>query len=165
MKDKVVDNKKKVLFISSTGGHLSELLCLKSIFNEYDYKIVTEDTKNNMELKNKYPGRVEYFKYGTKKKLFKYIFIFIENCIRSIKILRKFSPDVIVTTGAHTCVPMCYIAKLFFHKKIIYIETFANVTTKTLTGRLIHPISDIFVVQWEALKKKYPKAVYWGGIY
>ena len=58
MKDKVVDNKKKVLFISSTGGHLSELLCLKSIFNEYDYKIVTEDTKNNMEIKNKYPGRV-----------------------------------------------------------------------------------------------------------
>ena len=38
--------KKKVMFISSTGGHLDELLQLSSMFKKYDYHIVTEKTKS-----------------------------------------------------------------------------------------------------------------------
>ena len=34
--------KKKVLFISSTGGHLNELMQLSPLFEKYDYKIITE---------------------------------------------------------------------------------------------------------------------------
>ena len=51
---KSLENKDiKVLFISSTGGHFSELMQLKSLFNEYDYHIVTEKTKSNKNLKYK----------------------------------------------------------------------------------------------------------------
>ena len=32
---------KKVLFISSTGGHLNELLQLKPMFKKYDSYIIT----------------------------------------------------------------------------------------------------------------------------
>ena len=32
---------KKVLFIASTGGHLSELMQLKPLFESYDYHIIT----------------------------------------------------------------------------------------------------------------------------
>ena len=39
--------KKKVLFISSTGGHLSELLQLSPLFEKYDYNIITEKDKTN----------------------------------------------------------------------------------------------------------------------
>ena len=76
----------------------------------------------------------------------------------------KFKPDVIVTTGAHTCVAMCYIAKIF-RKKVIYIESFANIETKTLTGKLIYPIADKFIVQWKSMLKLYPKAIYEGWIF
>ena len=41
---------KKVLFISSTGGHLEELTQLKDMFKRYDYYIVTEKTKSNLSL-------------------------------------------------------------------------------------------------------------------
>jgi len=61
-------------------------------------------------------------------------------------------------------VPMCYIAKVF-RKKVIYIETFANRNSKTVAGRFVYPIADVFVVQWEEMKKIYPKAEYWGWIY
>ena len=35
--------KKKVLFISSTGGHLDELMQLAPLFKKYEYKIITEN--------------------------------------------------------------------------------------------------------------------------
>ena len=69
-----------------------------------------------------------------------------------------------MTTGTHTAGPMCYFGKLF-RSKIIYIETFANRNRKTATGKLIYPIADLFIVQWEEMKELYPKAVYGGAIY
>ena len=59
---------------------------------------------------------------------------------------------------------MCYIGKIF-RKKIIFIETFANRNTKSVAGKLVYPIADVFVVQWEEMLKLYPKAQYWGWIY
>ena len=40
--------KKKVLFIASTGGHLNELMQLEPMFKDYDYHIITEKTKSNL---------------------------------------------------------------------------------------------------------------------
>jgi beta-1,4-N-acetylglucosaminyltransferase len=155
---------KKVLFISSTGGHLSEMMQLKKLFNNYNYHIITEKDKTTKSLKNKYNKKINYLLYGTKDHLFSYIFIFMFNVIKSLYLLLKINPKVIVTTGAHTAVPMCYFGKLF-GKKIIFIETFANSETKTLSGKLVYPIADLFIVQWETMLKHYPKAQYWGWIY
>ena len=157
-------NNKKILYISSTGGHLNELMQLKKLFNKYEYYIVTEKTKSNEDLKKEYGDKITYLVYGTKKNLFTYFFIYLFNIIKSLIIFLKQKPDVIVTTGTHTAVPMCYIAKLF-KKKVIYIETFANRNTKTVAGKIVYPIADVFVVQWEEMLKLYPKAEYWGWIY
>ena len=145
--------KKRVLFISSTGGHLSELLQLSPMFNKYDYLLVTEKTKSNMDLLNKYPGKVKFLVYGTKSHFLVYPFKLFYNCIKSL-----------ITTVAHTGGPMCCIAKLF-GAKVIYIETLANLYTKTITGRLVYHIADLFIVQWESMLKLYPKATYGGWIY
>ena len=50
---------KKVLFISSTGGHLNELLQLKPMFEKYDSYIITEKTKSNLKLKEEYNTRMK----------------------------------------------------------------------------------------------------------
>lgn len=155
---------KKVLFISSTGGHLNELLQLKPMFDKYDYHIITEKTKSNLNLKEKHPNRVDYLVYGTKSHMLSYLYKFPYNCLKSIYLYFKIKPKYIVTTGAHTSVPMCYIGKLF-GSKVIYIETFANIHTKTLSGRMVYPIADLFVVQWESMLKLYPKAKLGGWIY
>lgn len=155
---------KKVMFISSMGGHLTEMLELKSLFKNYNYLIVTEKHKSTINLKEKYEGNVKYLSTGNRKHMLKYIFTIPYNVIKSIGIFLKFRPDVVVTTGAHTCVVMCYLAKMF-KKKVVYIESFANIETKTLTGRLIYPIADKFIVQWESMLKLYPKAICWGWIF
>lgn len=155
---------KKVMFISSMGGHFTEMMQLKSLFKDYDYKIITEKHKSTVGLKSRYKSKIDYLASGNKDHFFKYIFVIPYNIIKSIYLFLKFRPDVVVTTGAHTCVSMCYIAKIF-RKKVIYIESFANIETKTLTGRLVYPIADKFIVQWKSMLKLYPKAICLGWIF
>lgn len=152
------------MFISSTGGHLSELMQLSSMFSKYDYQIITEKAKNNLDLKEKYKGKVHFLIFGTKDHFLTYPFRLFANCFKSLYYYLKFQPDVIITTGAHTAGPMCCLGKIF-GSKIIYIESFANISTKTVTGRLIYQFADMFVVQWEEMLKLYPKAIYGGRIY
>ena len=140
---------KRVLFIASTGGHLSELLQLEPLFKKYQSFLITEKTKSTRDLKNKHK-KVNYLVYGTKDHVFSYLFKFPYNCLKSLILYIKIRPKVIVTTGTHTAVPMCYIGKLF-GSKIIFIETFANSKTKTLSGRIVYPIADTFIVQWESM--------------
>ena len=51
---------KKVLFISSTGGHLNELLQLSPLFEKYDYHIITEKDKANENLKKQYGKKIDF---------------------------------------------------------------------------------------------------------
>lgn len=155
---------KKVLFISSTGGHLSEMLQLKDMFNRYDYKIITEKTKSNLKLKKYYGNRISYLVYGTKDHKLSYPFKLLYNCFKSLYFYLKIHPDYVITTGAHTAGPMCLIAKIF-GSRVIYIETFANINTKTITGKLLYPVSDKFIVQWDSMKKLYPNSIVGGWIY
>ncbi len=155
---------KKVLFISSTGGHLTELLQLSVMFDQVDYHIVTEKTKSNSDLVKKYPGKVDYLVYGTKQHLYRYLFVFGFNIFKSLYLFLKIKPDVVITTGTHTAVPMCKIAHVF-KKKVIWIETFANSKTPTQAGKMIYPIADLFIVQWPSMLEVYPNAVMGGWIF
>ena len=111
------DKKKKVLFISSTGGHLNELLQLAPLFEKYDYKIITEKDKANEKLKEQYGEKLYFLPYGTRAKLFTYIFKYFYLCLKTIYLYFKIRPQVIVTTGTHTAGPMCYLGKIFRSKR------------------------------------------------
>ena len=55
---------KKVLFISSTGGHFNELMQLKPLFKQYDYHIITEKDKTTENLKKIYKDKLNFLTYG-----------------------------------------------------------------------------------------------------
>ena len=76
--------KRNVLFISSTGGHLDELMQLKPLFDKYDYHIITEKTKSNIKLKDKYQDRIGFLVYGTKLHKFSYVFKLLYNSFKSL---------------------------------------------------------------------------------
>mgnify|MGYP000066608197 CR=1 FL=1 len=152
---------KKVLFVSSTGGHLTELLRLEPLFKEYNYLLVTEATDTTKDMSKKY--NMDYLMYGSRFYPFKYIFVVIYNIFKCLKILIKFKPDTIVSTGAHTGGIMCFIGKLF-KAKIIYIETLAKIDSLSITGKNVYKIADKFYVQWKSLADKYEKAEYIGRL-
>lgn len=158
---------KKVMFIASTGGHLEELMKLSGMFNNYDFSIVTENTKSNRGLMDKYPNRVYYLVYGSYTTICKkiiYPFKLLFNTIKSLILYIKIKPDVIISTGAHTSGPMLLIGHLF-GSKTIFIETFANSNSKSRTGSLVYKFCDLFIVQWESMLKYYPNAVLGGWIF
>ena len=155
---------KKVLFISSGGGHFNELMRLEPLFKKYDCYFATEKLKATLNLKEKFKDKFFYLVYGTKDHMLTYPFKLFANCWISLYQIIKIRPDVVITTGAQSAGPMCCLAKLF-GKKVIYIETMANITKKTITGRLVYHFADLFIVQWESMLKLYPKAVYKGLIY
>lgn len=154
--------KKKVLFVSSIGGHLTQMLQIKKIFDDYNYVLITEKSDVTINLKDKY--NVRYYMYCNKKNFIKYFFINVINAFHSVYTFFKEWPSVIVTTGANTAIPLCYLGRIF-GKKVIFIESFAKRDGKTLAGRLAYPVATTFIVQWESMLKYYPKAKYFGGIY
>ncbi|MBR0461744.1 MAG: polysaccharide biosynthesis protein [Erysipelotrichaceae bacterium] len=154
---------KKVIFISSGGGHLEELLALKDLFDDVDYLLISEKTDTTAYLKEKYEN-VEYLAYGTKAHLFSYLFIFTFNIIKSFFIFLRFRPDYVVSTGTHTAVPMIRIAHMF-GKKTVWIETMANISTGTKAGQMVYKYTDKFIVQWPEMLEVYPDAEYWGTVF
>ena len=52
-----------------------------------------------------------------------------------------------------------------FGSKIIFIESFANSSSKSITGKIVYKFADLFIVQWENMLNIYPKSVYGGWIY
>ena len=69
-----------------------------------------------------------------------------------------------ITTGVLAIIPMALIMKMH-KKKLVYIESFAKVTSQTLSGKLLYKYADQFYVQWEQMLKLYPNAIFKGGIY
>jgi beta-1,4-N-acetylglucosaminyltransferase len=148
----------KVCLVSSSGGHLIHLYMLKPFWQDKERFWVTfdkEDARSLLEGEKVYPC---YFPTNRN----------IKNLIRNTtvawNVLRKEKPDLLISSGAAVAVPFFYLAKLM-GKKLIYIEVYDRIYKPTLTGKMVYPIVDMFIVQWEEQKKVYPKAVNLGGIF
>ena len=148
----------KVCLVGSSGGHLAHLYMLKPFWNNKERFWVTFNKQDaNSLLKNE----KVYNCYFPTNRNFKNL---IKNTILSFKVLKKEKPDLIISSGAAVAVPFFYIGKLM-GAKLIYIEVFDRIDKPTLTGKLVYPIADKFIVQWEEAKKVYPKAINFGSIF
>lgn len=150
----------KVCFTSLSGGHFEQLLMLRHLFSEYDSFIVTEKTKYNQN----FTELPIYFTKQVNRHHWSYIFMLFYNILFSFYIFVAKRPEIIISTGVLSTIPLCLTAKLF-RKKVIYIESFAKINSPTLTGKVMYKIADVFYVQWPEMLEVYPKAKYIGGIY
>ena len=150
----------KIVFAASSGGHFEQLMMLKPLMEKHDSILVTEKTDYSM---GKTEVKTYYLKQINRKEVL-FLPKFIGNTFRSLRIIIKERPKVMITTGVLAIIPMALLIKLF-GGKLIYIESFAKVTSKTLSGKLLYRFADRFYVQWEEMLKLYPNAIFKGGIY
>lgn len=151
---------KKVCFAASSGGHYEQLLMLKPLMDKYDSFVITEKTLYNTEI----PGIKTYYLKQVNRKEKSFVFRMTVNLYKSLRIYIKERPDVVICTGVLAMIPICILSKIF-RKKLIYIESFAKVTSPTETGKLLYRFADRFYVQWESMLEIYPEAICLGGIY
>ena len=151
----------KLAFIASSGGHLEQLNMLRPLMERYDSFMITEKTPYQPShfCKRSY----ELQQVNRHEALF--IPKLLLNACSSMRIFLREKPDVVISTGALAVIPFCLISTLLFRRKLIFIESFAKVTSPTLTGRLLYRFADQFYVQWESMLEIYPDAIYLGGIY
>ncbi|MGG3753341.1 PssD/Cps14F family polysaccharide biosynthesis glycosyltransferase [Heyndrickxia coagulans] len=147
----------RVCLVGSSGGHLTHLILLKEFWSKQDRFWVTfekEDSRSLLENERKY-----WCYYPTNRNIKN----LIKNSFLALKILLKERPDIIISSGAAVAVPFFYLGKLL-GSKLVYIEVYDRIDLPTLTGKLVYPITDKFIIQWEEQRKFYPKAINLGGI-
>lgn len=149
----------KILFTSSSGGHLQELMQLKKIITQHESYLFTE---NNSNSDLNFKKVISVRQINRKEKWF--IWHFCKLIFKSLKTYKNIRPQIIISTGALVTVPICIIGKLL-NSKVIYIESFARIYTPSLTGKIMYRFADVFIVQWEELLNYFPRAQYFGGIF
>ncbi|XP_035108101.1 UDP-N-acetylglucosamine transferase subunit ALG14 [Callithrix jacchus] len=177
-----------ILVVAGSGGHTTEILrLLGSLSNAYSprhYVIADTDEMsankiNSFELDraDRDPGNM-YTKYyihriprsrEVQQSWPSTVFTTLHSMRLSLPLIHQLKPDLVLCNGPGTCVPICLSALLLGIlgiKKVIivYVESICRVETLSLSGKILFHLSDYFIVQWPALKEKYPKSVYLGRI-
>lgn len=151
---------KKVLMAASSGGHLDEISNLVLLGEHHEVILLTEQTGYGTPTWYK---RVYYVPQVNRKEVL-CIYKLLVNAFRSLRLLHREKPDVVISIGALATVPVCLIAKMM-HVRVLYIESFARIDSPSLTGKLLYKVADETIIQWKELEQFYPEAIYGGSIY
>jgi UDP-N-acetylglucosamine:LPS N-acetylglucosamine transferase len=123
-------------------------------FEGNDVFFITYEGARSRELTKKY----------TMKNLGMNPFRFLLSFPKVFGILLHEKPDIIISTGSEIAIPVFYTAKLL-RIKTIFIESLCRVEAPSLTGKIVYPVSNVFLVQWNQLLSKFgKKAQYWGNV-
>jgi len=147
----------KICITCSAGGHWLEAERVASLLKDCDRYYVTYSTPR---LEEQHHDECIYFVAHCSRRR---PFLILANAWQSMRILLNERPDFVLSTGADVTVPTCVFGKLL-GAKLIFVESGGNVYTPSLTGRLMYPIADLFLVQWDPLKKHFPRAIVGGPL-
>ncbi len=139
----------KVCIVSSCGGHLTEVRCLRSSYERYDHFYVLND---RAILPADMEGRTYFISHAERD------WKVVLNLWEAYRILRRERPDVILSTGAGPAVPFAVVARLFSGARIVFVETITRIRKPSLTGRIMYRLAHRFYYQWESLRPFFPEA-------
>lgn len=145
----------KIALVCSHGGHLTELRMLSSAFESDDWFYITYDTDRTQDL-----DAEAYLLRNINTNPFRMGLAFL----KIARVLLAERPDVVLSTGAEIAVPAFYLGALL-GCETVFIESWCHVRSRSLTGRIVYPVSDVFLVQWPQLVELYgEKARYEGTV-
>jgi hypothetical protein len=139
----------RVMFVASNGGHLAQLLGLRSWWVGRERIWVSFDKP---DARSKLAGeQVIWAHWPTTRNLPN----LLRNFALAVRTIRRDRPDVLVSNGAGVALPFFIVARVL-RIPTVYIEVYDRMDSRTLTGRLCRPFSTQFLVQWPEQEKLYP---------
>jgi hypothetical protein len=148
----------RVLLVCSSGGHLAQLMRLRSWWKEHDRTwacFPLPDAESLLAGED-----VVWVHHPTTR----HVGNLLRNLRLAWRVLRRERPDVIVSTGAGAAVPFFWLGRLL-GCRTVYLEVYDRVDSPTMTGRLCRPVTDLFLVQWPEQQRLYRGAVVAGPVY
>jgi len=158
---------KKLLILLGMGGHTSQILKLvDSLGPKYKYDYIIGDDDQTSSKKIKFKGKI-YKMFNPRKMNDNSLFIvflkMFPAIIDAFRILLKSKPKVVISAGPSMTIPLFWAAKIM-GIKTIFVESWVRVHHGSETGKFVYPISNLFLIQWETMKKVYPKSIYVGRL-
>ncbi len=148
----------RVLLVCSSGGHLAQLLKLRPWWQEHERTWVCFDTPDAL-------GALEGERFVRgHHPTTRNIPNLVRNLLLALGVLRGERPDVIVSDGAGLAVPFFWLGRLF-GARTVYLEVYDRIDSATMTAKLVGPVTDLFLVQWEQQLESYPHATVAGPVY
>jgi UDP-N-acetylglucosamine:LPS N-acetylglucosamine transferase len=141
----------RIALVGSSGGHLLQLHALAPAWADIDRFWVTFDT---IDATSALAGERTYWCYHPTNRN---ALNLIRNTVLALRILIRERPTHILSTGAAVAVPFFYLGR-FFGAVTIYLEVYDRIDSPTLTGRLVHPVTTHFLVQWPEQLTLYSRA-------
>jgi UDP-N-acetylglucosamine:LPS N-acetylglucosamine transferase len=137
--------KKKILAVSSGGGHWVELIRLSPAFEGYVVVYATVDKAYRSEA-----GSARFYTIRDVTRWNK--LRWVQTFVKLAYILLREEPDVVISTGALPGYFSLRLAKLF-GAKTIWVDSIANVDELSLSGQMIGKHADLWLTQWPQLAK------------
>ena len=139
----------RVLLVTNQGGHLTQLVALRPWWAQHTRRWVASPTTDaTSKLADE---DVTWAYHPTTRNVLN----LGRNAQLAARVLREFRPDVVVTTGAGVAVPFFWLARTV-GAKTVFIEVVDRIDSKTMSGRLCHPVTDLFLTQWEEQQMLWP---------
>jgi UDP-N-acetylglucosamine:LPS N-acetylglucosamine transferase len=146
-----------VVLACSPGGHLQQMLALRSAWEDCDrvwISLRAPDTDHLLASE-----RVVWAYGPTNRSL--------GALVRNIPIvwrtLRRVDPDAVLSTGAAIALPLILFARLT-GRRAIYVESFTRTHGLSMTGRMVYPLASLFFVQWPDAAGRRRRARYVGSV-
>lgn len=136
---------RRVLAVSSGGGHWVQLLRLRPALAGHDVTFVTVNENYRAQV----PGHPFYRVHDANR--WNKIGL-IRQAIRMALIVWRVKPDVVISTGAAPG----YFALLFgrlLGARTVWIDSIANVERLSMSGRLAQKHAHLWLTQWPHLAK------------
>jgi len=147
----------KICLTASTGGHLTQLLRLREVWEGKSHFFVIPGAFVAEELK------ASAKTYVVNKADYRHPWQLLLMLARCTRIMVRERPDVVISTGAAVGCILCVLAKLG-RKKVVWIDTVSHVDRLTLSGKIVRHLADLFLVQWPELAERYRQAKYVGSV-
>ncbi|MEN6384938.1 MAG: PssD/Cps14F family polysaccharide biosynthesis glycosyltransferase [Phycisphaerales bacterium] len=151
------NRKMKICLAASAGGHLTQLLKLAQSWHEYEVFFIT--TCN--EVKNKLEKKANVYVVGESNR--QHPLKIIKTIIFCMKIIINEKPNVIISTGAAVGCIACLLGKLS-GAKVIWVDSITNIERLSLSGRLVRPVANLFIAQWQQLAQRYTNVIFEGTL-
>jgi len=148
-----VELKKKVLFISSCGGHWKQMRRTESAFDGYDKFYAATDPSYSQFVVGE-----TFYSLPDASMWNKFRLVWQALCV--LWLLIKIRPNVVITTGASVGFFALFFAKKMMIKTI-WLDSLANAEVMSLSGQKVKPYADLWLTQWEHLAK--PEGPYFYG--